>query len=34
LTANGKLKRAAIEARYKNEIEAMYRKKESGVRSQ
>ena len=34
LTANGKLKRAAIEARYKDQIEAMYRKKKSEVRSQ
>ena len=34
LTANGKLKRDAISGRYKNEIEEMYRKKETGVRSQ
>lgn len=33
LTANGKLRRAAIEARYKDQIERMYRKKE-GARSQ
>jgi long-chain acyl-CoA synthetase len=34
LTANGKLKRGAIEARHMEEIEAMYRKRESGVSSQ
>jgi hypothetical protein len=34
LTANGKLKRNAIEQRYQEQIEDMYRQKESVVRSQ
>jgi long-subunit acyl-CoA synthetase (AMP-forming) len=34
LTVNGKLKRAAIAGRYRDAIEEMYRKKETGDRRQ